>query len=132
MTSQHRGSCHCGAVRFTCDIDLAAGSLRCNCSVCAKGRAWLTFVGENAFRLLSGEDNLADYQFGALRVHHRFCRTCGIKVFGQVPGPQGMGYAINVACLDDVSPEDFAAIPVSYADGINDRWDAAPAVTAHL
>ncbi|MGZ3297796.1 MAG: GFA family protein [Asticcacaulis sp.] len=132
MTANHSGSCHCGAVRFTCDIDLTKPSLRCNCSVCAKGRAWLTFVAEGAFRLESGADHLADYQYGARRVHHRFCKTCGIKVFGQVQGAEGMNYAVNVSALDDLSPEEFARLPVVYADGLNDRWDQTPAVTSHL
>ena len=132
MIKTHKGSCHCGLVRFECDIDLEASSMRCNCSVCAKGRSWLSFVSDNAFRLIEGGDHLADYQFGALRVHHRFCTTCGIKVFGEVPGPKGTGYAINISALDDISADEFAAIPVMYADGVNDRWDVAPAVTQHL
>jgi hypothetical protein len=126
----YTGTCHCGAVRFEVEAVLEAGTLRCNCSICAKTRFWLAFVPAGRFRLLQGEEDLADYRFGAGRIRHRFCTRCGVKPFGQTT--DGQGVAVNVACLDDLSPERLAALPVRYVDGAHDRWDAAPAVTAHL
>ncbi|HEX2657892.1 MAG TPA: hypothetical protein VHU40_06455, partial [Polyangia bacterium] len=32
----HRGSCHCGAIRFEVTVDLSGGVTRCNCTVCTK------------------------------------------------------------------------------------------------
>jgi hypothetical protein len=40
MKRAYHRSCHCGAVRFECELDLAQGTSRCNCSICAKSRFW--------------------------------------------------------------------------------------------
>ena len=134
MLKTYRGSCHCGAVRFEADIDLAAGTGKCNCSICAKRGRWGVILKPDDFRLLAGGDALSDYVFGSMQNHHRFCKTCGCAPFGDghVKEIGGDYVSVNLRCLDDVTDEDLAAAPVRFADGRNNAWWNAPAVTAHL
>lgn len=132
MKQTYSGGCHCGAVRFEADMDLSQGTLKCNCSICGKARAWLAFVGPSDFRLLQGADVLGDYQFGPKRVHHLFCKTCGVKSFGQVHAPGSEGVAVMVSCLDNIPAAELAALPVMYVNGLHDDFAAPPAETRHL
>ncbi|HTV70661.1 MAG TPA: GFA family protein [Rhizobiaceae bacterium] len=133
MKKDHHGSCHCGAVTFDVTLDLDEPTSRCNCSMCSKARFWKAVVPAGAFRLTGSEHHIAEYTFGGGNIHHRFCRTCGVKVFGTGELPEtGAFVAINVLALDDVSPEELAAIPVFFEDGRHDRWEAEPAVTSYL
>lgn len=101
-TRTHSGSCHCGAVAFTVDLDLDQ-ALRCNCSICTKLGAVWAFAPKAKMTLKSGADALGDYQFGKKRLHHRTCRHCGIESFAEGVAPDGTAtVGINLRCLDGV------------------------------
>ncbi len=140
MKRTYKGSCHCGAVRFECDLDLSTGTTRCNCTFCSKARFWMAFAKGDAFRLLQGADVLSDYQHTppskpAPFLHFFFCSRCGVRPFtkgGSLPAFGGEFHAVNIACLDDATDEELAQAPIQYADGRNDYWKSAPAETRHL
>jgi hypothetical protein len=113
---------------------MTEGTSKCNCSVCTKTRCWKAIVKANAFRLLQGEDVLADYQFSRTAIHHLFCSRCGVKAFGSGNMEElgGKFSAVNVACLDEAIDEELAQAPVTYENGRNDRWDQVPAETRYL
>jgi hypothetical protein len=129
----YRGSCHCGAVKFEIDADLAAGTSKCNCSICTKHRFWKTIVKPEALRLIQGAGALSEYTFGGGAIRHMFCRTCGVKPFGRGEMPElGVFYGVNIACLDDATDAELAASPVKYENGRENDWDHAPAETRYL
>lgn len=101
-TERHQGGCHCGAVRYSVELDTSQEAIECNCSICGKSGSLLLFTGVDQFSLEQGEDQLADYLFNKHAIHHLFCKTCGIKSFARGDGPKGPMIAINVRCLDDV------------------------------
>jgi hypothetical protein len=128
----YRGSCHCGAIRFEADLDLAEGSNRCNCSYCAKARAWFAFArGAQRFRLLDAA-GVSEYRWtpsGQSEAHltFTFCRTCGIRTFarGELEALGGTFHAVHVPALA-LSPEQLSTMPVRYLNGRDGRYDEAP------
>lgn len=132
MLKTYRGSCHCGAVTFEADLDLARDSYRCNCTICRRTRFWPAVANPEGFRLLSGESELTQYLFNSRKNVHYFCRHCGVRPFGVgTETPVGTMYGVNLGCLDDVSDEELSRVPITYVDGRNDRF-APPAFVSHL
>jgi len=132
MKKTYRGSCHCGAVRYEADIDLAQGTFRCNCSICFKTRAWLAGIPADSFRLVAGEDSLRDYQFGRKNLHHPFCTQCGVRPFSRGADAKGNRfYAVRLNSLDGVEPPELVEAPVKYFDMAHDSMGSPPE-TGHL
>jgi hypothetical protein len=135
MLKKYRGSCHCGAVRFEVELNIGAGTTKCNCSICTKMRLWSSQVKPEAFHLIAGESELTDYQGRNQVAHHVFCRHCGVRSFEWVDVPNLSGhkyFSINLMCLDGVNVDELVAAPVSYPDGRNNNWGSQARETRHL
>ena len=106
------GSCHCGAVKFTTTLPFGFSSARrCTCSICRMRGATAVTSTDEHFRITEGEDKLATYRFNTKTAEHHFCATCGIYTHHKRrSNPDQLG--VNVACLEGVSPFDFAELVV--------------------
>ena len=133
----HHGSCHCGTVRFSADIDLAEGTTKCNCTFCWKKRWWSLSVAPEHFRDEGGAPALSGYnpRAEARAIHGGFCRHCGTQMYSYVPQTEwnpSPRVSISVAAFDDLNPAALADAPVTYCDGRHDNWWNPPAETRHL
>lgn len=133
MKKSYSGSCHCGAVRYEANIDLTAGTGRCNCSICRKNRHWGAMLQPGDFRLLAGSGELGGYQFGNKTAHHEFCRHCGVHTFIRGTLPGGRSYvSVQRATLDNASDAELAGASIQYCNGRDNKWEEAPAETRSL
>lgn len=106
------GSCHCGTVKFTVTLTSGfASARRCTCSICRmRGAVAVTSTPEE-FQLTEGRERISTYRFNTKTAEHHFCSVCGIYTHHRRrSNPNELG--VNVACLDGVSPFDFAEVVV--------------------
>jgi hypothetical protein len=78
--------------------------------------AVVAMVEAGGIDVVAGHDALTSYRFNTRTAEHFFCSRCGIYTHHQRRSDQSK-YAVNVACLEGVSPFDFAEVPVT--DGIH-------------
>lgn len=111
---KNRATCHCGKVALGFDADIE-GALSCNCSICQRSGALLMFVPRDAVQVQAEPDAMTTYTFNKHVIQHKFCKTCGIKVFGEGVDPKGNKIAaINIRCVDGL---DLEKIPVQHFNG---------------
>ena len=132
MMKTYSGSCHCGALQFEADIDVARGTEKCNCTICVKMRLWSFRVAPENMRVLAGQDFIQDYTYGKHVAHHWFCRRCGVRPFERVELSHETYFNVSVACLDGLDLDELVSAPIQYQDGFHDAWDQIPQETRHL
>jgi hypothetical protein len=125
----HRGSCHCGAVRFEVILAPDFQGSRCNCSICTKTAVTGSIVKPDAFRLVTGEAECGSYVWGGKVSTRCFCKHCGVHCYGvgHLAVLGGDFVSINLNCLDDL---DVSELSLVHWDGRHDNWMAGPRSTA--
>jgi hypothetical protein len=108
---KYAGRCHCGDVAFESEGDIK-DLHECNSSICSRKGSLLWFIPREHFRLKTPEEKLATYEFNKHRIHHKFCRRCGIHPFAFANDPKGNAMAaINARSLEGIDLDDIPRKP---------------------
>ena len=114
-------ACHCGTVRFRVKLTDGFKTVRrCTCSYCRMRGAVTLSANAGDISFEAGQEALTLYRFNTGAAEHYFCSICGIYTHHKRRSNPNQ-YGINAACLEGVSPFDFADVPV--IDGINHPTD---------
>lgn len=112
------GRCHCGAVHWRFDGEIAGATI-CNCTICRRyGVLWAYgHDGEDA-HVEAAPDAMTGYVWGDRSLAFNFCKTCGNVVSWRAlkPGPDGRTrMAVNLRLAE---PDAVAKIPLDRFDGL--------------
>ena len=101
----HKGSCHCGQVKFEAEGRIEA-VVSCNCSICSRKGALLWAVDAGKFHVFDAGADMGSYSFNKHAFRHRFCRNCGIATH-----TEGDGFvAVNIRCIEGLDPAAVSAV----------------------
>lgn len=103
MTELYKGSCHCGAIHFSYESEKITKGLRCNCSICSRKGAMVSFdaIPQADLKIDAEENSLGLYQFGDKTAKHYFCKKCGIYTFHESTRKPGH-FRVNLGCINDL------------------------------
>ncbi len=131
----YKGSCHCGAITYETDIDLAEGTSKCNCTYCRKARSWKASATPEHFRLRTGEDALVGYRTNEHVMMKYHCKTCGMRTH-EHGTPEWLGgkelYGVYLCTIDNMDEDALANAPVKINDGLHNNWMKTPGETRNL
>ena len=115
MLKTYKGSCHCGAVKFSFECVAVTKGVRCNCSICSRKGAIMSPepIAPEKFRIVAEEGKLGLYQFGIKTANHYFCKNCGIYTFHTSSRKLGYYWA-NLGCVEGV---DIFTLATEVLDG---------------
>ena len=131
MSSQYKGRCFCGDVKFTLTGEPAAMAY-CHCDSCRHWSAGpvnaFTLWPPDSFKITQGADHLGTYDKAAATEHRagmsnrKWCKTCGGHVYIDHPG---MGVVDIPAAL--IEGLDFQpGFHVHYQETVHPMQDGLP------
>jgi len=126
MSDMKKGGCHCGAVEWEATLDDDIVAHECNCSICEMTGFVHVIIPKAKFKLVAGEDQLAEYRFNSGAAIHYFCKICGVKSF-YTPRTNPDGYSLNLRAMDRAQ---FKNITIEPFDGRN--WEQNAGSLKHL
>ena len=113
--------CHCGQVEAKISLsDNLEKIVKCNCSICKRKGAIMSFVKNENFQIVKGQNVIKLYQFHTKVAKHYFCSNCGIYTHHNPrSNPSMTGF--NLGCIDKI--DSFKFDNISISDGRNHLLD---------
>lgn len=109
------GSCHCGRIAFSADLE-PTEAMDCNCSICRRKGSLLAVVTPDKFTLETPREAISTYTFHKHVIRHQFCKVCGCAPFAEGIGPGGKAMvALNLRCVEGLDLSTVKIIPFDGA-----------------
>jgi hypothetical protein len=113
---EYKARCHCGRVRFSFRGPPITKAKRCNCSLCERRGAVLSwsYIPAADFTPHDNPDDLGLYLWNETVLSNYFCKTCGIFTYiGDGEGAKD-GYRVNLGCVEGL---DTLGLEITLIDG---------------
>ena len=108
----HRGQCHCGAIRIAFETERPLAPRQCQCGFCRRHNVRMVSDPDGSATLTLGPETQR-YRFATATTDYLICGRCGTYV-GAVAEADGRTFAtLNLNAFDDPRLV-LAATPVSY------------------
>jgi hypothetical protein len=113
---EYNASCHCGRVRFSFRSPEITAGKRCDCSLCVRRGAVLswTYIPAADFTPHGEPADQGVYLWNEKVLHNHFCKTCGIFTYIGDGDDAVDGYRVNLGCVEGL---DVLALAISPIDG---------------
>jgi hypothetical protein len=113
---QYHARCHCGRVRFSFEHPQITAAKRCDCSLCVRRGAVLswTYVPAVDFTPHDIPEDQGVYVWNEKVLSNYFCKTCGIFTYIGDGENAKDGYRVNLGCVEGI---DVFALDISRIDG---------------
>jgi hypothetical protein len=108
--------CHCGRVRFSFRSSEIKSGKRCDCSLCVRRGAVLswTYIPAADFTPHNDVGDLGVYLWNERVLSNYFCKTCGIFTYIGDGENAKDGYRVNLGCVEGLDP---LGLEITIIDG---------------
>jgi hypothetical protein len=106
---QYHARCHCGQVRFSFRSPEITAGKRCDCSLCVRRGAVLswTYIPAADFTPHGNADDQGVYRWNERVLTNYFCKTCGIFTYIADGENACDGYRVNLGCVEGIDALDL-------------------------
>jgi hypothetical protein len=113
---EYKARCHCGRVRFSFRSPEITAGKRCDCSLCVRRGAVLswTYIPAVDFTPHDNPNDQGLYLWNEKVLSNYFCKNCGIFTYIADGENAKDGYRVNLGCVEGIDP---LALPITIIDG---------------